>query len=222
MNSKRAVFYDVDGTLVKTGVLYVFAYYSLRQPRLSDKFRRMLQGLLLSPAYLLARKFNSGLFDRVFYANYRGMDYERLRLMGRDIVRDVLIPNLYDDARRRIRQARDMDLTQVLVSGSLDFVVEPFARELGIDHVITNRLEFRGRKATGRLLEPLVTGGTRATRIQEFARAHDIDLSRSYAFGDSVTGPGMFEAVGFPCAVNPDARLRKKAEDAGWAITAFA
>lgn len=221
MNENRAVFYDVDGTLVSSNIIYVFVYYTLRLPRLGDKFRRLLQALLLSPAYLLTEKFNRGLFNRLFYANYRGMDYERLQLMGDDIAREVLLPNLYHEARGRIRRAREMGLTQVIVSGSLDFVLEPFAKELGIEHVIANRLEFDGGKATGKLIEPLVAQDNKRRLMEEFAARHGIDMGRSYAFSDSFSDREMLKAVGFPVAVNPGPKLEQRCREEGWAVSAF-
>lgn len=218
----RAVFYDVDGTLVSTNILYVFIHYTLRQPKLTDRFRRLLQVLLLSPAYLVAERFNRTLFNRIFYANYRGMDYERLRLMGEEIARDVLLPHLYHDARGRIRRAREMGLKQVIVSGSLDFVLEPFAGELGIEHVIANRLEFVNGKATGKLAEPLVAQDNKRVLMEAFAREQGVDMGRSYAFSDSASDIQMLASVGFPVAVNPDSSLERKAREEGWAVSAFA
>ena len=45
-----------------------------------------------------------------------------------------------------------------------------------------------------------------------------VDLRGSYAYGvDGVDLP-LLEAVGFPCAVNPDAVLERAAEAGSWPV----
>ena len=48
-----------------------------------------------------------------------------------------------------------------------------------------------------------------------------INLSRSYAYSDSITDLPMLEIVGEPVAVNPDKDLRKIAEERDWQIRDF-
>ncbi|MBI3395377.1 MAG: HAD-IB family hydrolase [Spirochaetia bacterium] len=199
--TKAAIFYDVDGTLIQSNIVYVYIYYALRLPKLGDKFRKMLVAALFSPVYAVVDMMNRGLFNK--------------------IVREALLPNVYADAMKRIQKAREMGLTQVLITGSLDVVMEPFAHALGIDHVIANRLEFQDGEATGRLIPPVLAGSEKLKAMQDFAIKHNIDLSLSYAFADSKSDADLLERVGFPCAVNPDSGLRTIAEAGGWPVLNF-
>ena len=54
--------------------------------------------------------------------------------------------------------------------------------------------------------------------LASFARRRNVDLSRSYAYADSISDLPMLEAVGIPVAVNPDARLHAAAKEKGWQI----
>ena len=45
----------------------------------------------------------------------------------------------------------------ILVSQGLDVVMRPLAQFLGVDRVLTNRLEFRDGVATGRLMSPMIS-----------------------------------------------------------------
>ena len=54
--------------------------------------------------------------------------------------------------------------------------------------------------------------------LASFARRRNLDLSRSYAYADSISDLPMMEAVGNPVAVNPDSRLQKAARERGWEI----
>ncbi|MEL7368968.1 MAG: HAD family phosphatase [Myxococcota bacterium] len=104
------------------------------------------------------------------------------------------------------------------MSGSLDFIVAPLARHLGIDDIITNRLEFRDGVATGKLLKPIMAGANKARFIQEYARDHGLDLLESYAYSDSYSDYAMLAVVGRPAAINPDGRLKRAAEELSWPV----
>jgi alcohol-forming fatty acyl-CoA reductase len=104
----------------------------------------------------------------------------------------------------------------VLLSGALDFVLEPF-NDLA-DDVLTARLEEDNGVYTGRLSGAPVAGEARARMLASFARRRGVDLSRSYAYADSISDLPMLEAVGNPIAVNPDARLRAAAKGRGWQV----
>lgn len=219
---RPAVFYDVDGTLVDSNIVYAYIYFALRTPKISERMGRILRAALFSPVYAAAELTNRQTFNRLFYANYKGMAVERLRLMGREVVERALLPNMYAEGKKRIEKARELGLVQVIVSGSLDIVMDPFAEQTGVDHVIANRLEYEGGVATGQLLSPVLAGDAKRYAMEEFALQHNIDLSRSYAFADSRYDLPMLECVGFPVAVNPEPKLARIAADRQWPSAAFA
>jgi hypothetical protein len=57
--------------------------------------------------------------------------------------------------------------------------------------------------------------------MENFARAHDIDLAASYAYSDSESDLPMLRAVGNPVAVNPDPPLAAIADAEGWQTLRF-
>jgi phosphoserine phosphatase len=104
----------------------------------------------------------------------------------------------------------------VLLSGALDFILEPF--EDLADDVLTARLEEENGVYTGELSGTPVAGEARARMLASFARRRNVDLSRSYAYADSISDLPMLEAVGNPMVINPDARLRAAAKERGWQV----
>ena len=105
----------------------------------------------------------------------------------------------------------------VLVTEMLDLAVAPLAKRLGADHLIANRMEVQGGRATGRLLDPIVAQLS-GQWAQAFAKEHDLDLRTSLAYGASGGDALLMSAVGHPCAVHPDWRLRRIAKDHSWPI----
>ena len=63
--------------------------------------------------------------------------------------------------------------------------------------------------------------GDQPRAIRELAEVEGYDLSRSYAYSDSVTDVPLLEAVGHPFAVNPDRGLRRAAAERGWPVLVF-
>jgi hypothetical protein len=66
-----------------------------------------------------------------------------------------------------------------------------------------------------------VSAENKALAMQELAADRGYDLSKSYAYSDSITDLHMLEAVGHPFAVNPDKELRRKATANGWPVLVF-
>src|SRR5215204_3298220 len=104
------------------------------------------------------------------------------------------------------------------VADALDFSVSPLMDYLGVDDFVANRLEFVNGVATGRLLPPVLASATKASWIRTYAEKHDINLSDSYAYSDSMSDLPMLSIVGHPAAVNPDMRLRQTALHHDWPI----
>ena len=54
--------------------------------------------------------------------------------------------------------------------------------------------------------------------VGTWARAHGIDLGRSWAYSDSYSDYPMLATVGRPTVVNPDWRLRAVARSYDWPV----
>ena len=116
----------------------------------------------------------------------------------------------------RLREHKALGHRVVLLSGALDFLLEPM-KDLA-DDVLCSTLAQENGSYTGELSGAPVAGDARARMLASYARKRNVDLSRSYAYADAISDLPMLEAVGHPVAVNPDRRLRSAAEGRGWEI----
>jgi len=212
-----AAFFDVDGTLTATNVLMPLAWFMKGN---LPKWRYLLWlGKLTCfvPIYFAADQIDRKVFVRVFFRQYRGINSERARAWHRRHFEVTLKQRIFPDALRQVQWHREQGHKIVLVTGSADFVVEPLASWLGAD-LIAAKLEEVDGKFTGRLIgEPLIGDG-KAKAVLSYADEHKIDLTRSYAYGDSKSDEPMLACVGNPVAVNPDRRLRQIAAERGWKV----
>lgn len=211
-------FYDMDGTIVSTNLVHSFLYTAAHEPSVLRTLRSTVVGLAKVPVFLAVDQVSRVAFNELLFAGYAGMFEDRLLEQAQDHFATVLRPNIFPGAYELVENARKKGLRQVLVTGSLDVMVAPLARHLGIEDVISNRLEFKDGVATGRLVKPIVAGANKARFIQEYAKKWRIDLLESYGFSDSYSDYSMLSVVGRPAAVNPDRRLRMAAKEHNWPV----
>jgi HAD superfamily hydrolase (TIGR01490 family) len=214
----RLAFYDLDGTLVSGNVVERYAFFVRHLPsklRAILKFSKLLASL---PLYVGLDFYSRGVFNRVFFRAYRGMDEEWLRSMEAALFQRVILPSLYPGAKPLVDSDRAAGFHPVLVTGELDFAVAPLADYFGFEAVVANSLIFKDGAATGEVAQPLVAGREKVGAILRLCRERGAAPSDCKAYSDSFSDAPMLESVGYPAAVNPDRRLRRVAAQRGWPI----
>ena len=91
------------------------------------------------------------------------------------------------------------------------------ARRLGLTGALGTVAEHVDGVYTGELVGDMLHGPAKAEAIKALAEREGLDLSRCSAYSDSYNDLPMLSLVGDPCAINPDAKLRDHARDAGLA-----
>ncbi|HEY4887246.1 MAG TPA: HAD-IB family hydrolase [Candidatus Dormibacteraeota bacterium] len=209
--------FDVDGTLVETNVVEYFLWMRLRAQPIDEWPRFMAQMLREAPRWLYLERRSRAEFQRSFYREYDGLDYEVMKALGREALDAVTLRRIYPEGMRRIREHKRAGHRVLLLTGALDVVVEPLAELLDVEVDCAHLLTKEGR-LTGDLQAPPPAGEARGTLLEEYAAKNGIVLSESFAYADSLSDLGMLELVGTPVAVNPDARLSQVAGQRGWRI----
>ena len=209
--------FDVDGTLVETNVVEYFLWMRLRAQPLEDWPAFMAEMLRAAPRWLYLERRSRAEFQRSFYRQYDGLDYEVMKKLGREALNAVTLRRIYPEGMRRIREHQRAGHRVLLLTGALDVVVEPLAELLGVEVDSAHVLVKDGRM-TGDLQSPPPAGEARATLLEEYAAKNGIVLSESFAYADSLSDLGMLELVGTPVVVNPDARLSQVAGQRGWRV----
>ena len=74
----KAAFYDVDGTLVKTNVVHVYAYYAMNRGSLLGMAGRTLATAASVPLFAAMDALDRKTFNEFFYRYYAGLSEDRL------------------------------------------------------------------------------------------------------------------------------------------------
>jgi hypothetical protein len=86
----------------------------------------------------------------------RGESRDRLDLLGEEFFEYFLMPRLKAEGVSKLGELQAQGANIVLVSQGLDHIMRPLANHLGVEYILSNRLDFRDGLATGRLLEPVI------------------------------------------------------------------
>jgi alcohol-forming fatty acyl-CoA reductase len=128
----------------------------------------------------------------------------------------LIITKSFPAGMRRVREHRALGHRTVLITGALDFVVEPLKPLF--DEIVAASLSERDGVFTGELQSAPPTGEARALVMLEYARAEGLSLEESIAYADSASDLPMLEVVGHPVAVNPEPKLATIARKRGWHV----
>ncbi|HLR94875.1 MAG TPA: HAD-IB family hydrolase [Jiangellaceae bacterium] len=211
--------FDLQGTVLDSNIIEQYLLTQLaRLPR--SRWPVELADLLrLLPRYVLADRRDRGEFIRDFVRRYAGTEEADLLKLVDGTFGDVLRRRVLPDALDRIEQHRAAGHHTVLVTGAIDVLVRPLGSYF--DDVVAARMHSQNGHWTGYLDSPPLVDEARAAWLQQYARAHGLDLDASYAYGDSHADRVWLELVGHPQTVNPDLALYRHAKQKHWPIHAW-
>lgn len=138
--------------------------------------------------------------------------------LGEEFCRERLCPCVSPAAMRKIDEHRQAGHTIVLLTGSLEFLIDPIASALQADRYFAGRLEQMNGVYTGRLLSPLPYGDGKRQLLDRLAQDFGLDLSSCYAYGDSPGDLAVLHAVGHPTVVNPIRGMARVARRQNWPV----
>ena len=209
-------FFDLDGTLVAgfTGVL--MTQDRLRRGQMSiGEFIGMVQAGL---NHQLGRSEFEDLIGkgaRMLHGN----SLSDLDELGERLFVQHVQSRIYPEMRAMVRAHMARGHTVVLSSSALTVQVEPVARFLGIDNVLSNKFETDDDGLiTGEVVRPILWGPGKARAVQAFAAKNGIDLADSYFYADGDEDVALMSVIGHPRPVNPRSGLAAAATANGWPV----
>ncbi len=148
----------------------------------------------------------------------RGHAVSEVVTMGREIFDESIAAKIYPGTLAQARAHLDAGQRVWLVSAAPVELATIIAKRLGLTGALGTVSEIENGVYTGRLVGTPLHGPAKAEAVRALAEREGLDLSRCAAYSDSANDIPMLSLVGDPCAVNPDAKLRRHARDLGWRI----
>lgn len=217
MNQKPiAAIFDVDGTLLIGDSMEVrFLKYLWRygELRLGD-FVQSIAGIFHTAA--AGRSI-----IRANKAYLSGKNPVHFRRLAWDFFEQQIKSRLLPRALERIHWHQQQGHAVVLVSGTLDLLLEPLASELQASARVGTQIKVTENRMAGTILGEHIYDQAKVNAVLALNQTCDFDLSKSFAYGNHFTDRHLLNLVGHPVATNPDSRLRNLARKKGWMIEEF-
>ena len=117
-------------------------------------------------------------------------------------------------ARTLLRTLLRLGYVPAVVSGGFVEVLEPLMNELGVTHLIANRLETRDAKLTGRVTGDIVDRAGKARALERLAEEIGVPLEQTVAVGDGANDIDMLSVAGLGIAFNAKPVVQEHADTA--------
>jgi phosphoserine phosphatase len=192
----RLLVMDVDSTLIQDEVIDLLAARAGCAGEVAKVTAAAMRGDL---------DFSASLRERV--GLLAGLDESVLAEVRAEL-------RLTPGARTLIRTLKRLGYKCGIVSGGFKAVIEPLARELGIDYIAANTLEIADGKLTGRVTDPIIDKDGKTEALRQFAAMAGVPLSQTVAVGDGANDLGMIGAAGLGVAFNAKPIVRDQADTA--------
>lgn len=138
------------------------------------------------------------------------------------------VPHFFEDGIERLAWHAMQGHAIVIVSGTLEPLANLAARALESElaargiaagiRVCATKLEESDGRWTGHVVGEAMFGMAKARSVLALAEGISLDLSQSWAYGDSAQDRWMLATVGNAVGVNPSARLARIAKKRGWPV----
>ncbi|MGH3322153.1 MAG: HAD family hydrolase [Streptosporangiaceae bacterium] len=217
-----AAFFDLDNTMMRGAAVYYFArgLASRKLFTVRDLVKFAWQQAMFrtrgteNPSHMRS-------VEEVALAFVAGRRVDKLVDLGEEIYDELVAERVWPGARALAARHMDAGQRVWLVTAAPVEMATIIARRLGLTGALGTAAETQDGAFTGRLAGAPLHGPAKAEAVHSLAAEHGLELSRCYAYSDSINDLPMLSLVGHPGAINPDSDLRAHAKTHGWRVYDF-
>ncbi|MGL4345425.1 MAG: HAD-IB family hydrolase [Cellulosilyticaceae bacterium] len=203
-----AAFFDIDGTIYREGLI-------------TEVFKKMIKYDLIDgskwhsevrPAFLNWDK-RQGDYDTyllkmvdVYKEAVKGISPFHMRYVAQQVIAQKG-DRVYTYSRQKIKWHKGQGHQVIAISGSPLELVREMSNKYGMDDFRGTIYEVDEMGAYSGEITPMWDAVSKRRAILEMVEKYDIDLTESYAYGDTAGDFTMLSMVGHPFAINPTKEL---------------
>ena len=208
---KIAAFFDIDGTIYREGLI-TEVFKKIIKYELVDEEKWYKE---VRPAYLLWDK-RQGDYDTyllkmvdIYVEAIKGISKEQIEHVAKKVI-EQKGDRVYTFSRERIKWHQEHGHIVIAISGSPYELVKEMSQKYNMDDFKgTIYISDKNNNYTGDVI-PMWDSESKEKALLEMKEKYNIDLSASYAYGDTAGDYTMFKLVGTPYAINPTKELLHK------------
>lgn len=216
---QTAAFFDLDNTMIQGASLFYLAKGLWKR----DYFKTstIVRAMWLQVLFRFVGGENADHIAEIQDASLgfiEGRTVEEIKQVGEEIYEESIAPRIWPGTRAIAQMHLDAGHQVWLVTATPVEMAAMIATRLGMTGALGTKSHTVNGVYTGRLENGLLHGPAKAAAVEVLAERHGFDLARCFAYSDSHNDIPLLTLVGHPCAVNPDARLLRHAEEHDWQI----
>ena len=206
--TKQAAFFDIDGTISREGLI-------------SEMFRKMIKYELIDtskwynvvePAFTRWDK-RVGDYDDylqkmvdIYTETVKNTNAFHISYIAKKVI-EQKGERVYTYTRDRIRWHRENGHRVIAISGSPVELVSEMSRKYGMDDYRGTIYKVGENGVYSGEIVPMWDSESKRLAVLDIAQEYGLDLSQSYAYGDTNGDFSMLRLVGHPVAINPTREL---------------
>lgn len=194
--NRRMVVFDMDSTLIEVEAINELARLAGVEEQVSAITARAMAGEL---------DFKQSFRERL--ALLKGLTQEQVLACAQNAP-------MTEGADRLIKTLKKLGFTTVICSGGFREFGEVVAKNLGIDFLFANELEFEDGKLTGRVKGDIVDGPRKAELMRNVAEQEGLSLKQVIAVGDGANDLPMIQQAGLGIAFRAKPLVRASSKQA--------
>ena len=213
-----AAFFDVDNTIMRGASLFYVGRGLWRRGYFQTRdvaHMAWAQAQFVLGAENLEHMNEARSFGLTFI---QGRQVADLSAMTEEIFDTVMVGKVWPGTRALTQMHLDSGQRVWLVTAAPVEIATVIAARMGLTGAMGTVAEHVDGVYTGRLVGEVLHGPAKAEAVTSLAAREGLDLTRCAAYSDSANDIPMLEAVGDPCAINPDRELRAHAREHGWRV----
>jgi HAD superfamily hydrolase (TIGR01490 family) len=214
MEKNAAAFFDIDGTFYRDSLLI-------------EHFKKLIKYEIISPSVWHEQVKNTfqdwdkrqGNYDvylldvsKIYVEHLTDISKEDIEFIAKQVIR-LKADRVYKYTRKQIKWHIEQGHKVIFISGSPDFLVSKMAEKYGATDYCGSTYHIDEKGFFTGSVKPMWDSVSKERTINEMVAKHDIDLTESYAYGDTNGDLTMFQSVGNPIAINPAKELLSAIND---------
>lgn len=203
-NGIIAAFFDIDGTIhrnslliehFKMAVKYEYIDMLSWESKVKEKFQKWEKRFGNYDDYLNE-------LVEVYVEALKNLKSSDMDFIAKRVI-ELRGERVYKYTRDRLEYHKKEGHKVIFISGSPEFLVEKMAKKFGVEDYRGAVYEVNEEGIfTGKVVK-MYDKISKKRAVKKFVEKYNINLSKSYAYGDTTGDLTMFKEVGNPVAINP-------------------
>lgn len=207
--------FDLDNTLIGGDSDYLWGEFLVEKGLVNDSFYAENQRFY--------EAYKNGTLDIYEFLEFSlkplaQHDLSTLNALHEQFMQQKIQPIMLPAAQSLIAKHRDRGDTLLIITATNRFVTQPIAKALGIKHLIATEAEMNNHRYTGKVENIPCFKQGKVQRLKIWLDQHEETMDNSWFYSDSHNDIPLLDRVSHAIAVDPDAALKRYAQEKDWEI----